>query len=110
MVMTARSKLYRLIYAPQVKEHLRQLGTRYLAAIRRGIEEQLTHQPEVETLNRKPLKQPVSFEAQWELRLGPGNRFRIFYEIDRRNREVHILAIGIKRGNRLIIGGEEIDL
>jgi hypothetical protein len=64
-------------------------------------------EPEVETRNRKPLKRPVSFGAQWEVRLGPDNRFRVFYQVQGENREVWVMAIGVKDRNRLLIGGEE---
>lgn len=63
-----------------------------------------------EARNRKPLLRPVSFEANWELRFGPDNRFRAFYSVDLDRREVQILAIGVKRKDRLTIGGEEIEL
>jgi mRNA-degrading endonuclease RelE of RelBE toxin-antitoxin system len=48
-------------------------------------------------------------EAEWEIRFGPNNRFRVLYEVDRDNLMVYILAIGIKVGNRLLIGGEEVN-
>ena len=67
-------------------------------------------EPDVETRNRKPLKRPVEFGADWEMRFGPDNRFRVFYEIDHGRHDVHILAIGIKRGHRLFIGQEEIEI
>jgi hypothetical protein len=68
--------------------------------------------PEVRTRAGRspPLKRPVFFEATWELRFGPGDRFRVFYDLDHQQHVVAILAIGIKRGNRLLIGGEEIRL
>jgi hypothetical protein len=50
----------------------------------------------------------VAFEAEWELRLGPRNRFRVFYEVDREQGQVRVLAIGVKERNRLFIGGEEV--
>ena len=56
-----------------------------------------------------PAARPVAFEAGWELRLGPRNRFRAFYEVDRERRQVRILAIGVKERNRLSIGGEEVE-
>jgi mRNA-degrading endonuclease RelE of RelBE toxin-antitoxin system len=58
----------------------------------------------------KPLKRPVLFEATWELRFGAGTRFRVFYDIDQERHIVAVLAIGIKRGNRLLIGDEEMRL
>jgi hypothetical protein len=53
------------------------------------------------------LDQPAPFGASWELRCGPDNRFRVFYEVDAAAREVQILAIGVKERNRLLIAGEE---
>ena len=50
----------------------------------------------------------MAFEATWELRFGPENRFRVFYSVSHEFREVQILAIGTKEGDRLIVGGEEI--
>ena len=78
--------------------------------IRGEIEEQLSFEPEGETRNRKPLRQPAPFEATWELRFGPKNRFRVLYGVDHERREVQIQAIGVKKGNRLLVGGEEIEL
>jgi mRNA-degrading endonuclease RelE of RelBE toxin-antitoxin system len=50
------------------------------------------------------------FEADWELRFGPKNRFRVFYTVNPERREVYILAIGVKERKRLFIGREEIEL
>ena len=75
--------------------------------IRKMINKQLVHTPDRETRNRKTLDQPGTHGATWELRLGHDNRFRVLYDIEMEQREVWILAIGIKNGNRLIIGGEE---
>ena len=99
-----------MIYAPQVKVHLLAIERKYYGLIRREIEERLRFEPELETRNRKPLKRAVSFEAEWELRFGPNNRFRVFYEVDRAARTVYILAIGVKDRDRLYIGREEFEL
>jgi len=103
-------KPFDIVYAPQVKSHLKWIERKYHVLIRQVIEEQLLFQANVETRNRKPLSRPVEFGADWELRFGPGNRFRVFYEIDTENWVVYILAIGTKRGNQLKLGGEVIDL
>ena len=58
--------------------------------------------------NRKPLEGPALLGADWEIRFGPDNRFRVFYRIDVENHEVEILAIGVKEKERLYIGGEEV--
>ncbi len=67
-------------------------------------------EPETETRNRKPLEQPAAFGATWELRFGPGNRFRVLYAVDNELREVTVLAVGEKEKNRLMVAGEEIEL
>jgi mRNA-degrading endonuclease RelE of RelBE toxin-antitoxin system len=100
---------FELVYAPQVKEHLEAIERKYYGLIRQEIEAQLQFEPEVETRNRKPLKRAVAFEAEWEIRFGPNNRFRVFYEIDRGTSTVYILAIGVKVRDRLYIGGEEVE-
>src|SRR5438552_12992667 len=90
--------------------HLRAIEAKYHSLIRAEIEEQLQFEPAKETRNRKPLRQPAPFEATWELRFGPDNRFRVLYGIDEDDREVQIQAIGVKEGNRLLVGGEEVEL
>lgn len=101
---------FALIYAPQVKTHLHAIERKYHSLIRRTIETQLQFEPNVETRNRKPLQRPVEMGADWEIRFGPNNCFRVFYSVEQENQQVFILAIGNKKGNRLIIGGEEINL
>ncbi len=71
---------------------------------------QLRFEPETATRNRKQLERPINLGARWELRFGPGNRFRIFYRVDVEQRQVHILAVAVKERNRLLIGGEEVQL
>jgi mRNA-degrading endonuclease RelE of RelBE toxin-antitoxin system len=97
-----------LIFAPETLDHLEAIEPKYLPLLRRTLDEQLRYTPELATRNRKLLEQPAPFEATWELRLGPRNRFRVFYEVDREQRAVWILAIGVKDGDRLFIGGEEL--
>ena len=99
-----------LIYDPAVVGHLDAIEAKYHSLIRAAIEEQLQIEPETATRNRKPLLRPIEFGARWELRLGPQNRFRVFYRVETDQREVHILAIGVKERERLFIGGEEVKL
>ena len=106
----ARRPKFTLSFAPQAIEHLDLIEPKYHALLRRTIKEQLTHAPTEETRNWKPLDQPAPFEASWELRCGPDNRFRVFYDVDSSSREVQVLAVGVKDRNRLLIGGEEYDL
>jgi mRNA-degrading endonuclease RelE of RelBE toxin-antitoxin system len=105
-----RRRPYALVYAPVVKEHIRAVERHHYSLIRATLEKQLRFEPGTETMNRKPLQQPALFEAQWELRFGPDNRFRAFYEIDHESRKVYILALGVKERSRLLIGGEEVKL
>jgi hypothetical protein len=101
---------YDLIYDVEVFRHLAVIERRYHSLIRKTIEQQLRHEPLVETRNRKPLRSPAESGADWELRLGPNNRFRVLYRVDEVAKQVAVLALGVKAGNRLLIGGEEIEL
>ena len=101
---------YTLIYARGVTRHLEFIDAKYDSLIHQKIEEQVRFEPGVETKNRKPLRQPAPFAAEWEIRFGPDNRFRVLYDIDEEQRAVQIVAIGQKDRNRLIVGGEEVDL
>ncbi len=93
-----------------VINHLKAIDSKHHNLIRDKIAEQLLFEPSVETKNRKPLRQPTAFTAQWEIRFGPANRFRVLYDIDDKLREVQIVAIGEKKANCLRVGGEEIEL
>ena len=90
--------------------HLRAIEPKYHSLIQQVIDEQLRFEPDRETRNRKPLESPAPFEASWEIRFGPDNRFRVFYDIDLEKHEVEILAVGRKERNPLIIGGKDQEL
>ncbi|MGH8565605.1 MAG: type II toxin-antitoxin system RelE family toxin [Gammaproteobacteria bacterium] len=65
------------------------------------IREQLAHQPNAETKNRKSLREnPI---ASWELRVG---KHRIFYEVDETVRTVGIVCVGHKKHNVLWVRGK----
>ena len=91
-----RRQPFDLIYDNEIRTHLRFIEQKYYSLIRSTIEEQLTFEPNIETLNRKVLERPVTFGARWELRFGPGNRFRVFYRVREDLGKVYILAIGVK--------------
>ena len=82
------------------------LTARQRAIVLNVIKVQLQYEPLRETQNRKQLRpNPL---APWELRVGA---LRVFYEVDAREPDlVNVLAIGIKRGNRLIVAGKEIHI
>lgn len=109
MVM-AKKQPFALVYDPETAGHLAAIDTKYHSLIRSGIEQQLQFEPETETRNRKPLQRPIALGARWELRLGPENRFRVFYRVEAEERQVRILAIAVKERNRIYIAGEEVDL
>lgn len=109
MVKRSKRPPFGFLFAPETVEHLDFIDLKYHALLRRTIKEQLKFTPTVETRNRKPLDQPAPFSASWELRCGPKNRFRVFYDVDSESRQVQILAIAVKDRNRLIIGGEEYE-
>jgi mRNA-degrading endonuclease RelE of RelBE toxin-antitoxin system len=106
--MVKRPK-FTLSFAPQAIEHFDRIESKYHGLLRRAIKEQLTSAPTEETRNRKPLDQPAPFEASWELRCGPDNRFRVFYDVDSASQVVQVLAVGVKDRSRLLIGGEEYE-
>jgi hypothetical protein len=53
---------YSLDVAPVVHEHLAAIDEKYYSVIRMKIEEQLTHEPGVETRNCKPVRRPAAFK------------------------------------------------
>jgi mRNA-degrading endonuclease RelE of RelBE toxin-antitoxin system len=108
IMVKMRRGLFKLIYPPLLKQHLRAIEPKDYSLIRAAIEVQLQVEPDKETRNRKPLKQGELFGATWEIRFGPSNRFRVLYRVERAEKRVVILAIGEKHGSRLYIGGEEI--
>lgn len=95
---------YQILYDEDAIRHLRRILRRHHPLIKRAIEEQLQHEPGISRRNCKPLK---SDRPLWELRCGPGNQFRVIYQLDNENKVVLIIAIGVKRGNRLLVEGKE---
>jgi mRNA-degrading endonuclease RelE of RelBE toxin-antitoxin system len=67
-----------------------------------GIEVHLRYQPTFGT--RKIIAMRPNPVSGWELRLGD---YRILYDADDKTRVVTIQAIGEKRGNRLLVQGQE---
>lgn len=104
----AKKQPYSLVYDPRLFDHFREVDGKYQPLIEKTMREQLTFEPNHETRNRKPMRVPAPFNAGWELRFGPDNRFRLLYDIDEAQHVVNVLAFGIKDRNRLLIGGEEV--
>ena len=97
---------YRIEYSPDAEEHMRTLTSRQQAIILETVERQLTHQPTIETRNRKPMRpNPV---APWELRIG---NLRVYYDVENEpEAAVYVRAVGVKQRNRVRIGREVIQL
>ena len=97
---------YRIQFTKSAEDHLAQLTARQQAIVLDAVRTQLRYEPLRDTRNRKQLR-PNPF-APWELRVG---LLRIFYEVDALELDlVNVLAIGIKKGNRLIVAGKEIHI
>ena len=66
----------------------------------------MSHEPTVPTRNRKVLR--ANSLAPWELRIGD---LRVYYEVKvEPDAVVVVKAIGIKERDRVVIGGEEVEL
>ncbi len=106
----AKKQPFELIYDPEIIGHLAAIEPKYHSLISSTIAEQLRFEPETTTRNRKQLERPIDLGARWELRLGPDNRFRVFYRVDAEQQQVRILAIAVKERNKLFIAGKEVQL
>ena len=97
---------FQIRFTESAEEHFSQLTARQQAIVLDAVRAQLRYEPLRETRNRKQLRpNPL---APWELRAG---LLRVFYEADAlESKYVNVLAIGIKRGNQLLVSGKEIQI
>lgn len=103
---------YQIRFAEGVREHMEFLTAAESSRLFDAMRKQLTHQPLVETRNRKPLRpNPI---APWELRVVS---LRAFYEVrspehgvEPRADVVYVLAVGKKEQNVLRIAGERVEI
>lgn len=102
---------YEIRFADTAIGHLAGLTARERSTVIDAIENQLSHEPLVETRNRKLLRpNPI---ASWELRAGA---LRVFYDVATTEvpagtaSVVRVLAVGKKERNVLRIGGKVVDL
>lgn len=97
---------YRIEYTQPSEAHLRALSARDRRRVLDAVDRQLRGEPSMPTRNRK-LMRPNPL-APWELRIGD---LRVYYDVEPEPHPVVLInAIGIKRGNQVFVGGEEIDL
>ena len=97
---------YRIDYSPAAEDHLRALPAYHRATVLDVVDDQLIHQPTVETRRRKPMRpNPL---APWELRIGG---LRVYYDVEEDPEPVvRIRAVGVKERDVVRVGGEVIDL
>jgi mRNA-degrading endonuclease RelE of RelBE toxin-antitoxin system len=90
---------YDLNWDEAAKAELAELGSFERKIVVDSVERQLRHQPDVETRNRKPLREPLDElpDASWELRV---REYRVLYWITDRRR-VTVLRVILKGGATL---------
>jgi mRNA-degrading endonuclease RelE of RelBE toxin-antitoxin system len=96
---------YAVEFMPDAQEQLDRLTARQQAILLDRIQEQLHRRPAEETRQRKKLRpNPL---ASWELRI---REFRVFYDVDKEEQTVFVIAIGRKKHNTLYIGSWEFEI
>lgn len=96
---------YRIEYASTAERHLRGLSARERRVVLNTVEQQLSFEAAVETRHRK--RRRPNPRAPWELRIGD---LRVYYDVEETpERVVQVLAVGVKRRNRVFIAGEEVE-
>lgn len=97
--------MFEVKFTDDAKADLRYFAQARQVGILDGIEQQLRHQPMVETKKRKRLREnPL---ASYELRL---DDVRVFYNLYEDEGVVDIIAIGWKEHNELFIKGKQVIL
>jgi len=97
---------YHITFAPEAHSHLRRLPARQQAIVLSAIPRHLAYQPLLPSRNRKPLRSNAI--APWELRIG---HLRVLFEVSCDPvPSVHVLVVGRKQRNRVLIGDEVLEL
>ena len=94
--------VFEIRFAEGVEEDLRNIRMYYRNEILDAIEQQLAHEPDTQTKNRKLLENVIppwqTVAPIWELRVG---EYRIFYDFSRADSVVYVRAVRRKpRGTR----------
>jgi mRNA-degrading endonuclease RelE of RelBE toxin-antitoxin system len=94
--------VFEIRFAESVEGDLRKIPVYYRNPILDAIEEQLVHEPETATRNRKLLENLTppwqTVEPIWELRVG---EYRVFYDVSLRESIVYVRAVRKKpRGTK----------
>jgi mRNA-degrading endonuclease RelE of RelBE toxin-antitoxin system len=97
--------MFNILMSEDAERHLVALSTRDQRIVIDAIEDQLSHQPTVETRNRKSLR--PNLLATLELRV---QKYRVLYNVEETTVTVLVVAIAVKDRNRFVIDGEEYPL
>ena len=97
--------MFEIKFTPDAIEDLRWFAKADRKQILAALESRLSHEPTVETRNRKRLR--PNRLAEWELRWGV---FRVFFDVEEDDRLIKLIAIGYKEGSHLFIRGREYEL
>ncbi len=94
------------IFSPDAVRQLKKLRTFDQRAIVDGVQKHLVEaEPDETTRNKLRLRRSSEF-ADYELRLG---HLRLFYRVETSG-QVIVTVIGVKKGNKLVVEGEEFEL
>lgn len=96
---------YKIEFTERAAKQLEQFSKPARGLILDGVRAHLLDQPNVETKNRKLLRENVL--SDWELRV---RKYRVFYDIDENEKIVRIVAVGYKEHNDLYIEGRKFSL
>jgi mRNA-degrading endonuclease RelE of RelBE toxin-antitoxin system len=88
--------MFEIKFTDSAIKDLRWFNNSELKVILAGIELHHASAPATEARHRRPLD--GSDSAPWELRMG---RVRVFYDVDKKNAQIGIEAIGCRRSGRL---------
>lgn len=94
-----------VVFSDEALRLFSKLSKRVRAFVKKEIRRHLAEADPRQASRNKFRLRRVSQFAEYELRLG---RWRVFYRL--RDERVEIVLIGEKRGNTLLIGGEEFKL
>jgi mRNA-degrading endonuclease RelE of RelBE toxin-antitoxin system len=97
--------MFRIAFTESALEDIAWFRKREQTIIFDRVEEQLAHEPNVETRNRKRLR--PNKVAQWEVRI---DTYRVFYDVDVDAGVVEVKMVGSKKGNKLLVRGKEFTL
>jgi mRNA-degrading endonuclease RelE of RelBE toxin-antitoxin system len=97
---------HQIVYSPDAEEDIRSLNRIDQVDVYDSTRLYLGDQPDQKSRRRKRME-PNPLNAPWALRL---DSLRVYYDIDREARIVHILRVGRKIRDRVFIRGVETDM